>query len=68
LRNVELTKTEKEYKNAFWHVSYYFEIDDIIRKNNREMYKDKVSLLNCQVKILLMTKNYQKNIKHFKKK
>jgi beta-1,4-mannosyl-glycoprotein beta-1,4-N-acetylglucosaminyltransferase len=55
LSNVRLTRTTKQYKNAGWHVSYCFEIDDIIRKfessahteNNREIYKDKDYLLKC---------------------
>ena len=53
LGNVRLTKTEKQYKNAGWHVTYCFEIDDIITKfessahleNNLEKYKDKDHLL-----------------------
>ncbi len=32
LSNIRLTKTENKHKNAGWHVSYCFKIDDIIRK------------------------------------
>ena len=30
--NVRLTRTEKTYYDSGWHISYCFEIDDIIRK------------------------------------
>jgi hypothetical protein len=29
---LSLTRTEKEFKNGGWHVTYCFEINDIIRK------------------------------------
>jgi len=53
--NVRLTRTEKEYKNAGWHVTYCFEINDIIRKfesfahteYNIDKYKNKDYLLKC---------------------
>ena len=53
--NVRLTRTEKAYNNSCWHVSYCFEIDDIIRKfesflhteYNKDKYKNKEYLLRC---------------------
>ena len=55
LSNVRLTKKERHYKNAGWHVSYCFEINDIIRKfesfahteHNIDKYKDKEYLFKC---------------------
>ncbi len=55
LSGVRLTRTVKQYKNAGWHVTFCFEIDDIIRKfessahteNNLDKYKDKDDLLKC---------------------
>ncbi len=55
MSNIRSTRTAKQYKNAGWHITYCFEIYDIIRKfessahteNNREIYKDKDYLLKC---------------------
>jgi len=55
LSNVRLSKTPKQYKNAGWHVTYCFEIKDIIRKLesfahtecNLDEYKNEEHLAKC---------------------